>query len=131
MAPESGPPNVDTMAVIRTRLAYERTLMAWIRTAFSMITFGFTLFKFFQYLRESAALEIRATGAGTRNFGTALMILGTLSLVAAVWEYWHAMRRLVPGDAKAVWSLSLVVSLMIIAIGIFAAVSAVMNISWL
>ena len=38
------------LAVERTRLANERTLMAWIRTATSLIAFGFTIFKFFQYL---------------------------------------------------------------------------------
>ena len=38
------------LAAQRTRLALERTLMAWIRTSTSLITFGFTIFKFFQYL---------------------------------------------------------------------------------
>ena len=41
------------LAVERTRLASERTLMAWIRTATSLIAFGFTIFKFFQYLATS------------------------------------------------------------------------------
>jgi putative membrane protein len=38
------------LAVQRTRLALERTLMAWIRTSTSLIAFGFTIFKFFEYL---------------------------------------------------------------------------------
>ncbi|MFZ0227623.1 MAG: DUF202 domain-containing protein [Mycobacterium sp.] len=38
------------LAVQRTRLAQERTLMAWIRTSTSLIAFGFTIFKFFEYL---------------------------------------------------------------------------------
>jgi putative membrane protein len=38
------------LAAQRTRLAQERTLMAWIRTSTSLIAFGFTIFKFFQYL---------------------------------------------------------------------------------
>ena len=41
------------LAVERTRLASERTLMAWIRTSTSLIAFGFTIFKFFQYLATS------------------------------------------------------------------------------
>ena len=41
------------LAVERTRLAHERTLMAWVRTATSLISFGFTLFKFFQYLHQA------------------------------------------------------------------------------
>jgi putative membrane protein len=38
------------LAAQRARLAQERTLMAWIRTSTSLIAFGFTIFKFFQYL---------------------------------------------------------------------------------
>jgi putative membrane protein len=41
------------LAVQRTRLAQERTLMAWIRTSMSLIAFGFTLYKFFEYLATS------------------------------------------------------------------------------
>jgi len=41
------------LAIERTRLAHERTLMAWVRTATSLISFGFTVYKFVQYLRES------------------------------------------------------------------------------
>ena len=40
------------LAVDRTRLAHERTLMAWVRTATSLISFGFTIYKFFQFLRD-------------------------------------------------------------------------------
>ena len=38
------------LALQRTRLAQERTLMAWIRTSMSLIAFGFTIYKFFEYL---------------------------------------------------------------------------------
>ena len=48
----------------RTRLAADRTLMAWIRTSVSMISFGFTIFKFFMYLRESDILVGTAPLAG-------------------------------------------------------------------
>src|ERR1700709_174224 len=46
-------PTLDTntrLAAQRTRMAQERTLMAWIRTSMSLIAFGFTIFKFFEYL---------------------------------------------------------------------------------
>src|SRR6187200_3305719 len=45
------------LALDRTRLAHERTLMAWIRTAMSLISFGFTIYKFFQGLQDTAKLE--------------------------------------------------------------------------
>ena len=57
------------LAMDRTLLARERPLMAWIRTAFSMISFGFAIFKFFQYLGESVALDIAHQGTGARNLG--------------------------------------------------------------
>jgi len=75
MAPETGAKvtsGIDQMnlALERTFLAHERTLMAWVRTAASLITFGFTLFKFFEYLHEqqpgrvwSSACSARATTA--------------------------------------------------------------------
>ncbi len=46
-------PDSTALAVERTRLAHERTLMAWVRTSVSLISFGFTIYKFFEYLRES------------------------------------------------------------------------------
>ena len=45
-------PDATKLALERTFLAYERTLMAWTRTSVSLISFGFTLFKFFQYMVE-------------------------------------------------------------------------------
>ena len=44
-------------------MAAERTLMAWTRSAVSLITFGFTLYKFLQYVRtEEAGEAIEARG---------------------------------------------------------------------
>ena len=57
----------------RTRLAEDRTLMAVIRTALSLIGFGFTIFQFFQSLRERGTI---ATAAAPRNFGASLVGLG-------------------------------------------------------
>jgi putative membrane protein len=74
------------LAVERTQFAADRTLMAWIRTAFSMISFGFTIFKFFQYLGKGAVAG--AIGEhGPRNLGVALITLGTASLAIGLWEY--------------------------------------------
>jgi hypothetical protein len=58
-------PAATKLAVERPRLACERTLMAWIRTAASLISFGFTIYKFFDYLKDSnqarrAAARVRA-----------------------------------------------------------------------
>ena len=62
----------------RTRMSADRTLMSIIRTALSLIGFGFTIFQFFHYLRESIDPAVRAPAA--RNFGLALVLLGVLLL---------------------------------------------------
>ena len=83
------------LAKERTILASERTLMAWIRTAFSMITFGFTFYKFFQFL-----IELNPQGdvslAGPRVLGLMLVGLGTLGLFAGIGEYITIHRRVYP-----------------------------------
>jgi uncharacterized membrane protein YidH (DUF202 family) len=48
--------DATSLAVSRTMLAHDRTLMAWVRTATSMISFGFTIYKFFQFLEDQKSL---------------------------------------------------------------------------
>ena len=59
-------------------MSADRTLMSIIRTALSLIGFGFTIFQFFHYLRESIDPAVRAQAA--RNFGLSLVLLGVLLL---------------------------------------------------
>lgn len=79
-------PDQKTLALERTYLAHERTLMAWTRTATSLITFGFTLYKFFEYLHESGQapqhLLIEA-----RTFGLTMIGIGVFTLVAATLQH--------------------------------------------
>jgi putative membrane protein len=77
----------------QNRLAADRTIMSWIRTSLSMIGFGFTIYKFFQYLKESGASS-GFPDQRPRNFGLALVILGTVFLVLASVEYLSFLRRL-------------------------------------
>jgi putative membrane protein len=80
------------LAVERSRLASERTLMAWIRTSLSMISFGFTIYKFFQYLGESATgSRIRP---GPLNLGRVMVVLGVVLLVPAIIQHWQFLRAL-------------------------------------
>jgi len=87
-------PDATKLAVERTRLAHERTLMAWVRTSTSLITFGFTIYKFFQYLREdqqAAAVESRI---GPRGFGVIMISVGLTALILAIAEHRRGMLAL-------------------------------------
>jgi uncharacterized membrane protein YidH (DUF202 family) len=105
------------LAIQRTNMAAERSLMAWIRTSLSMIGFGFSIYKFFQYLPEElAAGNIRRPQA-PRNLGLTLIALGTLALVAATWQHWNFLKSVHSSKARHLWSISFVVAILVILIG--------------
>jgi len=82
------------LAVDRTRLAHDRTLMAWVRTATSLISFGFTIYKFFQYLRDSAQGARDSAAISPRSFALMMIGIGIGSLAIAVAEHRRDMRAL-------------------------------------
>jgi putative membrane protein len=106
------------LAFERTIIASERTLMAWIRTAISMIGFGFSIYKFFQYQAEEiVAGNIRHPQA-PRNLGLSLIALGTLGLAAGAWQHRNFLNKLGAHQSRHVWSVSFVVAMAVILIGI-------------
>jgi putative membrane protein len=120
------------MAFQRTRLAEDRTLMAVIRTSLSLIGFGFTIFQFFQRLREQ---DVITRAAAPRNFGTALVGLGIVMLVLGIGyhiQFMLGLRRLresmreeglIHGETGFPLSLTLVTALLLLLIGLAAIVS--------
>jgi len=106
------------LAITRTIIASERTLMAWIRTALSMIGFGFTIYKFFQYLPEEVATGNVKHPQAPRNLGLSLIALGTLALIAAAWQHRHFLNQIGASEARHVWSVSFVVAILVILIGV-------------
>ncbi len=79
--------NRTDLAIQRTVMASERSLMAWVRTSLSMIGFGFSIYKFFQYLPEEIATGNIRRPQAPRNLGLTLIALGTLALAAAAWQH--------------------------------------------
>ena len=86
--------NTSTLlATDRTRLAHDRTLMAWVRTSTSLISFGFTIYKFFQYLREQNA--VRADRLfGPREYALLMISVGVVALVFATLQHRRDMKAL-------------------------------------
>ena len=84
----------DRLAVERTLFAADRSLLAWVRTAVSLISFGFTMFKFLQYIRGLEQVPALMHSHSPRNIGLFLLLIGTISLLMAMLEYAATVKRL-------------------------------------
>jgi putative membrane protein len=103
----------NDLAFERTILAHERTLMAWIRTAVSMISFGFTIYKFFQELSNTAEGQHRLFTP--RIVGMIMILFGLPSLLLAQVQHQIAIKKIrqyYPATQKSVSSLLSILVLM-------------------
>ncbi|GJF13792.1 hypothetical protein NGTWS0302_34720 [Mycolicibacterium cyprinidarum] len=108
------------LALERTRLAAERTLMAWIRTSTSLIAFGFTIFKFFQYLATEEAR--RGPLLSSWAVGMIMIVIGLAALVLAWFQHRQEMKTLRAEGAHMPHSLAGVTAGLIACLGLFALV---------
>lgn len=124
------------MSFQRTRLSADRTLMSIIRTSLSLIGFGFTIFQFFQKLRESDVIK-----AGTaRHFGTSLLALGCLLLVGGIayhLAFMAGLRRmrnqmreegLIHGESGYPASLTLIAAVLLLTLGLLGVAGIVFRV---
>jgi len=121
------------MSFQRTRMSADRTLMSVIRTSLSLISFGFTIFQFFQKLKENIAIQ--GSAAPARHFGMALVILGIVMLVIGIIYHVQFMlglrhmrismtaEGLIHGESRFPPSLTLITAIVLLIIGIVAIVS--------
>ena len=110
-------PAATRLALDRTRLAYERTLMAWTRTATSLISFGFTIYKFFEYLREGR--QVADGGVlGPRGFALMMIGIGLAALVFATFEHRRNLKALRTDYGTVPYSLAAVVAGLIAILGV-------------
>ena len=122
MAAIASPTSTD-LAVDRTRLAHERTLMAWVRTSASLISFGFTIYKFFQYMRENGQ-PVEDRTFGPRQFALFLIAIGLIALVLATIQHRHDLSVMRKHYAHVPYSMATIVGGLVAILGIvtFAAV---------
>ncbi len=106
--------------------------MAWMRTSVSLIGFGFTIFKFFQFLRGSETVPdklINLPAQGPRNFGVMLIALGIFLLATATVQHFVALRKLKrESGLKFPVSLTLVSSILFLFIGLLAMLNVLFRI---
>ncbi len=126
------------MSFQRTRMSAERTLMSVIRTALSLISFGFTIYQFFQHLKEEAILNGGTHAA--RNFGLALVYLGVAMVVVGIAyhvQFMWGLRRerramkaegLIHAQGAFPVSFTLLIALALLFIGVAAIASLTFNI---
>ena len=105
------------LASERTAMAADRSLMAWLRTGLSMISFGFTIYKFLQYMRDDAASKALRKAA-PRNIGLFLIGLGTVSLILGMIQHWRTLRGL-RQFGHSPWRFPVIVAGLIALIGVF------------
>ena len=118
-------PNPSTiLAVDRTRLAHDRTLMAWVRTSTSLISFGFTIYKFFQYLNEQQGTQHRGW-FGPRQFATLMIIIGIVALMLATFQHQRDMKTLRAHHPEVSYSLATVLAGLISILGVLALLAVV------
>ncbi|MCE5314611.1 MAG: DUF202 domain-containing protein [Armatimonadota bacterium] len=115
------------LALRRTIFASERTLMAWVRTSISLIGFGFTIFKFFDYLRQAEGFHNTIRAQAPRHLGLALIALGTIALVLAVGQHWHFLKKIGAAERIYIWSLTVITALLLALIGVFAFINVLLR----
>jgi len=125
------------MSFQRTRMSADRTLMSVIRTSLSLIGFGFTIFQIFQRLYEAQILK---RAQAPRNFGQALVFLGVAMLILGIvyhvkfmLELRRQRREMMAGGLMQVegrfpLSVTLIVAVLLLTIGLFAVVSMVFSV---
>ncbi len=106
-----------SLAVDRTRAAFERTMLAWIRTATSLITFGFGVEKFAEAIPGS---DKHHSIVGLPEFGFIMVCIGLVSLALAVIEHRRNLRALGKQYDRRRISLAVMLAGLIALLGIFA-----------
>jgi putative membrane protein len=118
-------PNVSTiLATDRTRLAHDRTLMAWVRTSTSLISFGFTIYKFFQYLQQQQGGRHEGR-FGPRQYATLMIVIGILALVIATLQHRRDMKALRAHYPEVPYSMATVLAGLISILGVLALLAVV------
>lgn len=120
-------PDANQIAVDRTRLAHERTLMAWIRTAVSLISFGFAIFKFFQYVRESRPEQQPESVIGPHLFAIMMIVIGLISLTLAWIQHREEMSVLRKDSGHMPYSLASVIAALVAGLGVVALVAVTLR----
>ena len=116
----------EILALDRNYLASERTLMAWVRTALSMIGFGFTIYKFLEFIQEERKLDVLLPNA-PRNVGLTLIGIGTFAVIVACIQHLKYIKKLRLDKSYKTWDLAVIVACFIGFLGVLMLVSIILR----
>ena len=120
-------PTSTELALDRTQLSHERTLMAWVRTATSLISFGFSVYKFFQYMDEQAGREPVWRVIGPREFALLMISIGLVSLLIATLQQWQLRKKLKRIYPDIGFPLAAIMAGLIALLGILALIAVILR----
>ena len=115
------------LAAFRTILAADRSLMAWLRTGLSLIGFGFTIYKFLEYLAAQGT-QITFRKAGPRDIGLFLLVLGTGSLIFAIFDYVKTLKKMSKEYGYSPWRTPLFAAAGVALIGLLLIVLVIFRV---
>jgi putative membrane protein len=124
MASETGDRKVSSEE-FRLLLQLETSLLMWLRTSLALMGFGFVIARFGLFLREIAQahqVDVQPRPwlvAVNSGLGTGLIVLGIVVMLLAVVNHRRAVERLRRGEfaLPSSWSLSVILSLILAAVG--------------
>lgn len=99
--------------------------MAWIRTCTSLIAFGFTIFKFFQYLATTE--RRREPVVSPWVFGVVMILVGLTGLILAWIQHRQDMKALEAELGAMPYSIAGIMAALIAGLGVLALVVVVLR----
>ncbi len=83
--------------------------MAWVRTSTSLISFGFTIYKFFQYLQDQQKAAPEGL-LGPRQYATLMIAIGIIALILSTFQHRRDMKELRKHHPEVSYSLATVLA---------------------
>src|SRR5215470_1468095 len=100
--------------------------MAWVRTSTSLISFGFTIYKFFQYLHEQNTVT-RDRLFGPRQYALLMISVGIIALIFATVQHRRDMKALRAQHPEVPYSMVTLLAGLMSLLGVLALLAVIFH----